>query len=118
MRYRIDEKLKYEAVVKDSHITKKYLKQIQQVAIQNDVPVRFILVPDVKDADKNLDSYKNKFADMLLDKDLKDSWIILPNSKANFNPAPDGHLNNRGHRYYADFIEVYLKDYFGGMQSR
>jgi len=117
-RFRIDEKLKYEAAVKDSHITKKYLLQIQQVAKQNNVPVRFILVPDIKDSERNVDSYKKKFSDILLDQDLKDNWIIVTNSKANFNPPPDGHLNNKGHRYYADYVEAYLKDYFGGKQNR
>jgi hypothetical protein len=117
VRYRIEEKLEYEAVVKDSHITKKYLKQIQQVARQNNVPVKFILVPEIKDADRSLENYTKKFADILEDKDLKSDWIILPNTKANFNDYPDGHLNNKGHRHYADFIENYLKDYFKGQST-
>ena len=114
VRYRIDEKLKYEAVVKDSHITKKYLKQIQQVAKQNNVPVKFVLIPEIKDADRSLEDYRNKFSDILNDPDLKSDWIIIANTKANFNDYPDGHLNNKGHRYYADQLEVYLKDYFKG----
>ncbi len=113
VRFRIEEKLKYEAVVKDSHITKKYLKQIQQAAAQNHLAVKFILVPEIKDADKSLDDYRKKFSDILEDKDLKDDWIMLPNAKANFNDYPDGHLNNKGHRHYADYIENYLKDFFG-----
>jgi hypothetical protein len=118
VRYRIDEKLKYEAVVKDSRITKKYLRQIQQVGKENNLNVKFILIPENKDADRNLDDYKKKFADILLDPDLKNDWIMLPNTKANFNPYPDGHLNNKGHRHYADFLESYLKDYFQAKQSR
>ena len=105
--------MQYEAVVKDSHITKKYLKQIQQVAAQNHLTVKFILIPEIKDANMSLESYRKKFADILEDKDLKNDWIMLPNTKANFNDYPDGHLNNRGHRHYADSLESYLKDFLG-----
>lgn len=112
VKFRIKEKLEYEAVVKDSHITKKYLWDIQKIAKENNVPVKFILVPEYKDADRSKGSYLKKYADILLDKDLKDDWIILPNTKANFNNYPDGHLNNQGHRHYADFLETWLKEFF------
>ena len=112
VRFRIEEKLRYEAVVKNSHITKKYLKQIQQVGRQNGLPVKFILVPEIKEADRSLENYRQKYTDILNDEDLKKDWIMLPNSKSNFNNYPDGHLNNKGHRYYADFLESYLKDVF------
>jgi hypothetical protein len=118
VKYRIKEKMEYEAVVKDSRVTKKYLKQIQQIAAQNNVPVKFLLVPEYKDADKALDSYVEKYRDILLDKDLKSDWLMLPNSKANFNNYPDGHLNNKGHRYYADFLKNYLEQFFEEKSSR
>ena len=118
LRYRIDEKLKNEAAIRDSHITKKYLKQIQQVARQNNVDVKFILIPEIKDANKSIETYRKRFADILNDSDLKNDWIILPNAKANFNNYPDGHLNNKGHRYYADFIETYLKGFFNRERAR
>ena len=118
LRFRYEEKMKNEGVIKDSHLTKNYLKQIEQVARQNEVPVRFVLVPEIKDADKNLEAYRTRFADILNDKELKNDWIMLPNAKANFNDYPDGHLNNKGHRYYADFIEGYLKDYFGDKNAK
>ena len=112
VRFRIEEKLKYEAVVKDSHITKKYLKQIQAIGKQNNLQVKFLLIPEIKDANRSLDNYKEKYADILNDADLKNDWIIIPNAKDNFNDYPDGHLNNKGHRYYADFLEGYIKATF------
>jgi len=118
VKFRIKEKLEYEAVVKDSHITKKYLKQIQQIAKLNKVPVKFVLVPEYKDADRSPESYLEKYADILQDNDLKPDWIILPNSKANFNNYPDGHLNNKGHRHYADFLKDYLNRFFKGTSPR
>ena len=30
------------------------------------------------------------------------------NSKSNFNDYPDGHLNNHGHRYYADHLKSFF----------
>ena len=118
VKFRIKEKLEYEAVVKDSHITKKYLKQIQQIAKLNKVPVKFVLVPEYKDADRSPESYLEKYADILQDNDLKPDWIILPNSKANFNNYPDGHLNNKGHRHYGDFLKGYLNRFFKGTSPR
>jgi len=118
LRFRWEEKMKNESAIKDSRVTKKYLKQIQQVAKQNNVVVKFILVPEIKDANKNLDDYRTRFADILNDPDLKDDWLLLPNSKDNFNNYPDGHLNNKGHRHYADFIEEYLKYYFTGQHTK
>lgn len=112
IKFRIKEKLEYEAVVNDSHITKKYLKQIQQIAAKSCVPVKFLLVPEIKDAGRSLDNYRKKYADILKDKDLKNDWIILPNAKEYFRNYPDGHLNNKGHRHYADFLETYLNGFF------
>ncbi len=118
-KYRLREKLRYENAIKDSHITKKYLKEIQQVARQNGVTLKFILVPEIKDAGYAPRDYCKKYADILLDKDLENDWVILPdNTRLNYNPYPDGHLNNRGHRFYADFIEAYLKDIFKGQYKR
>ena len=112
IKFRIKEKREYEAAVKDSHISKKYMKQIQQIAKENGVPVKFIVVPEYKDADRSQESYFKKYADILEDKDLKNDCIMFSNSKTIFNNYPDGHLNNAGHRHYADLIKVYLNRFF------
>ncbi|MDB5283997.1 MAG: hypothetical protein JWO06_3072 [Bacteroidota bacterium] len=111
VRFRVQEKWNFEKTIRDSHVTKKYLTGIKEVARQNNVPVKFVLIPEIKEADMDLHKYKNRYSDLLLDTMLKDDWLIFPNSKSNFTPYPDAHLNNAGHRYYADRMEEFLKNY-------
>lgn len=111
-RFRIKEKLEYGQLIKNTGITKKYLKQIKQLALENGAPVKFVLIPEIKEADMALDKYKDKYNDLLGDSALSDNWLLIGNEKSNFNDYPDGHLNNRGHRFYADSIESFLKNYF------
>jgi hypothetical protein len=109
VRFRIMEKKRYEDTVKDTRITKKYLKAIKNVADQYKVPVRFILIPEIKEADQDVKTYKEKYANLLLDSTLKDFWLIPQNQKAFFTEYPDGHLNNKGHRHYGNYIMGVLK---------
>lgn len=113
IKFRIEEKIEYERMIKDTRITKKYLKGIQHVCSENKVSLKFVLIPEIKEADMNLKSYSKKYADLLLDDSLKGDWLLTQNSKTNFNDYPDAHLNNRGHRFYADYLKLFLKDFFG-----
>ena len=112
VRFRIEEKWGFERTIRDTHITKKYLKEIKAIAEQNYVPLKFVLIPEIKEADKNLTDYTHRYGDILLDPDLKDAWLVFTNSKSNFTPYPDAHLNNKGHRHYADQLEAFLKNSF------
>ena len=112
VRFRISEKLEKEQVIKDSRISKKYLKQINAIAQQNHVPVRFVLIPEIKEADLSIEKYRQKYNDLLGDSILKNDWLVLQNSEAYFNDYPDGHLNNAGHRHYADYLKSVLDNYF------
>lgn len=112
VHYRIDEKLRYERVVKDSHITKKYLRGIKRMTEASKVPVEFVLIPSRNEANTNLGKYKDRYADLLNDQELKNNWILLANSPANFTEYPDAHLNNKGHRVYADSLKLFLSKRF------
>ncbi len=107
IKFRIAEKLKYERTVKDTHITKKYLNHILSGAASYKIPVKFVLIPESKDANKSLKDYENKFADILCDSSLKSHWLTVKNFKSNFTEYPDAHLNNKGHRLYADSLKVW-----------
>jgi hypothetical protein len=109
LKFRLMEKLAYERVAKESSITKKYLKGISDEANRYHADVKFGLIPEYKEAGLDTAKYKLRYADLLGDSTLRSDWLILQNSKANFIDYPDGHLNNAGHRYYADFLEKYLK---------
>ena len=46
------------------------------------------------------------------DDNLKSDWLLFENSSTNFKEYPDAHLNNKGHRAYADSIKLFLKTQF------
>ncbi len=109
LKFRVMEKMAYEHAVRESSITKNYLKKIDAIGYQYHADVKFVLIPEYKEADMDTAKYKKRYADLLDDDALKNNWLILQNSKADFLDYPDGHLNNTGHRRYADFLEGYLK---------
>lgn len=109
VRFRIQEKIEYERMINNTAITKKYLASIKSICIANHVPVKFVLIPEIKEAGWPLEKYVTKYADILLDSNLKNDWVMFENRKSNFNNYPDAHLNNEGHRFYADSIKAFLK---------
>ena len=111
-QFRMNEKLRYERTVNDSHITKKYLRGIKRIAEESKVPLQFVLIPSRKEADLSLEKYTERYADLLNDEDLKSDWMLFANHSTNFTEYPDAHLNNKGHRVYADSITLFLKTHF------
>lgn len=110
--FRLDEKLNYERTANDSHITKKYLRGIKRIADENEVPVRFVLIPSRNEADFSLEKYTTRYTNLLHDESLKSNWLLFANHSTNFTEYPDAHLNNQGHRVYADSIKLFLKTHF------
>jgi lysophospholipase L1-like esterase len=112
VRFRIEEKWQYEKMLRHTELTKSYLKKIISVAQQSNVPVKLILIPEVKEADMCVAAYTKKYADILMDEQLKGYWLFPQNKKEFFKDYPDAHLNNNGHRLYADFLKAFLVDSF------
>ncbi len=112
VRFRIEEKLEYERMIKNTSITKKYLKQIKAIAAQNHVPCKLVLIPEIKEADMPVEKYLKKYSDLLGDTSLQNDWLVPQNSKTYFNDYPDAHLNNKGHRFYGDYLKDFLQNYF------
>ncbi len=112
VKFRIDEKLQFMRTAKDSHITKKYLRGINRIAEENKVLLKFVLIPARNEADFSLEKYRTRYADLLNDDVLETSWLTFQNCSSNFTEYPDAHLNNRGHRVYADSIKQFLKTQF------
>lgn len=110
--YRIKEKIAYEKLRKKTGLTRKYLSAIKETCATQNVPVRFVLIPEQKEADVSIERYRTKYADLLKGNQLEGDWLLWPCSKDYFRPNPDGHLDNQGHRVYADSIKNYLKAYF------
>ena len=100
-------------MVNDTRITKQYLTAIKTVAKQNHIPLKFVLIPEIKEADVPIEKYTEKYKDLLSDSVLQKDWLIPQNQKSFFNNYPDAHLNNQGHRFYADYLKSFLKDSLG-----
>jgi hypothetical protein len=114
VKFRIKEKLDYERARKDSHITAKYLHRIKAVADENHVAVKFLFIPERKDAGESEEHYRSRYASLMADDSLKADWLVPTPEKKHYVPDPDGHLNNSGHSYYAAYIEKFLSGYFNG----
>lgn len=109
IQFRIQEKLHYENLRKNTAITKKYLSEIKYVCEESSVDFKFVFIAEIKEADMKVEELKEKYADLLLDAELKNDWLIPQCRKQYFKPYPDSHLNNEGHRFYANFLKDYLK---------
>lgn len=110
-RFRVEEKISYETLRKNTSVTKRYLKNIVNTCAGLQIPVKFILIPESKEADMTTENYDKKYQDILEDKELKTLWLFPNPQKSYFKPNPDGHLNNMGHRVYAKYIETYLQQH-------
>lgn len=114
VKFRMEEKWLYEETVKHPDITLRYLKKILNVAKSNNTSVSFLIIPEIKEADMSVEEYGKKYAALLADSSVKTYWLIPQNEKSYFNDYPDAHLNNKGHRTYADYLKEFLRDYFKG----
>lgn len=104
-KYRLQEKLEYEALIKHPHITISYLQQIINTCYKNSVPLKIVVIPEIKEANMSRDDYKAKYKAIFDEPHLK-SYLELPEtSKDWFNDYPDAHLNNLGHYKYYRFSE-------------
>lgn len=107
--FRVKEKMDYENRRQNTMITKKYLSEIKQECARNSVDFKFVFIAEVKEADMKVEELQEKYADLLLDAELKDHWLIPQCKQQYFKPYPDSHLNNEGHRFYANYLKDYLK---------
>lgn len=107
---RLKEKIAYEKAVNDSHVTSKYLTEINQLATNNHIPVKFVWMPEIKEADMPVSDVLKKYKSLLTCTATAEDWLIFKNRKSNFNPYPDGHLNNAGHRYFADSLKAFFEN--------
>ncbi len=108
VRFRIKEKLEYNALLKNTCITKRHLYGIINTCNSAGVPLKFALIPEYKEANMDTATYRKQYADLLNDSLLQSYWLITPTGKALFKENPDGHLNNNGHRFYAGFLKQFL----------
>lgn len=103
-KFRIGEKLEAESARKNSAITKKYLQRIVSMAEQNKSNLRIVVIPESKEADLDRENYFERYSNLLKDSELNKYFMMPQCDKSWYTKAPDGHLNNLGHRKYAEYI--------------
>ncbi len=94
VKFRVEEKLQAMRAVKHPDITLKYLLRIYQTCATKGIDTNFVLVPEVKEAGKNLSS---TYTALTQNKTLHKHWILIDFPADTYLPYPDGHWNNKGH---------------------
>ncbi len=110
VKFRIKEKVEYETRLNDLSLTTNLLSRIAAYCSAQQTKVFFIAIPEVKEASMTISEYRSKYKRLFEDSTLKHFWQVPENSKENFNDYPDAHLNNQGHRFYADQIKSLLTE--------
>ncbi|OWY26120.1 SGNH/GDSL hydrolase family protein [Sphingobacteriales bacterium UPWRP_1] len=82
-----------------------YLHQIEEIARQNKAAFLLLLIPTIDEADFTAQRVLNRYQ-----KKLPGIQLHLPPNLSSdyYLPMPNGHLNNAGHRFYAQYITALL----------
>ncbi len=94
---------------KNSSITNNYLKEIRAVCERNNSELLIFIIP--REEDLSVGFYKDPerhIADEYpaLMKGIEAISFVFPFRKDHLYPPPDGHLNNAGHQFAAEFIKT------------
>jgi hypothetical protein len=104
-KYRWQEKQRAEHAINDMSVTQQYLYSIVNICRSNNCKLQFILIPEIKEADKPMTFFEKRYKGFFQDSILSPiTYIPEGNDPLNYVPYPDGHLNNPGHRFYAHKI--------------
>ena len=92
-------------------VTDKYLSGIQQICDTFNIPLWIYLIPDKHNIITSVDTVKKRIFGVF--KEYENEHIYCPQTiTLDDYEKYDGHLNNQGHRKYADDIVQRLNDYF------
>ena len=86
-------------------IAESYLKEIRKICAENDAAFLLSIIPDYKQLDR--EDIENKI-------NIEELDYVIPSIPAEYyNPDPDGHFNNAGHKAYADFLQHQIDSILG-----
>lgn len=104
VRFRWEEKQRWDNTIKDLSLTNRYVLKVRDAALAQGADFQIVVIPEIKEAEMAREDYEEKYGSFFHHPDLQPfiSWPIT--EKKMFNPYPDAHLNNSGHRDYADFM--------------
>ncbi len=108
---RLEERREREQLLQ-SNVTNQHLKAISAACIQSGAHLVIVPIPYLgTDFDKPgvRDYFRRQYYQVFAG--LEDNLHIFPIPKDFFHPLPDGHFNNKGHRYFAEQCKVVLESY-------
>lgn len=101
---------KLKQTIKDYPISYDYLVQTKQLVERAGARFMLFVIPDLDELKPNIEKdYPKLFREL-------DYFIPTDLVEDDYNPKPDGHLNNVGHGKYADFVLKTLKAETGGIR--
>ena len=108
VRFRWEEKQRWETAIEDLSLTTGYVRRVRNAALAHGADFHIIVIPEIKEAEMAREDYEARYGSFFHHPELQ-PFIAWPVTEKNmFNPYPDAHLNNNGHRVYADFIRQKL----------
>jgi len=110
VRFRLEEKLRWERQTEDMSLTTSYLLKVREMALKHGAEFRIIVIPELKEAEMERDDYEKRYGSFFHHPQLQRHIIWPETRKDYFKPYPDAHLNDRGHAVYGDFLLDLLED--------
>lgn len=102
-------KIEKENIIKTLDISKKYLKEIKQLCQERNIKFTIAVIPEYKELAFYREPFKTKYKALFQDKEIGQFCFVPNNLNAKmYNPYPDAHFNNAGHRAYAIFLQKFL----------
>jgi len=104
VRFRWEEKQRWENAIHDVSLTASYLLRVRNAALAQGATFQLIVIPELRETDLSREAYREKYK-ALFHHPVLGPHISWPKvSEQHFVPYPDAHLNNSGHRVYANFL--------------
>jgi len=104
VRFRWEEKVRWNNAIKDLSLTTSYVMRVRDAALANGAAFRIVIIPEIKEAEMARDDYADKYGSFMHHPVLKAHITWPKTQKRMFEPYPDAHLNNYGHKVYAAFL--------------
>ncbi|MCS6934343.1 MAG: hypothetical protein NZM35_04220 [Chitinophagales bacterium] len=112
LKFRWQERQKFKRLAQHNTTTAAYLRQIQEVCNQYGAYYRILVIPRLQECDFDADELKASYPAVFSDSVPHDRWIFINNlNTRHYEPLPDGHFNNDGHRKAADALLRAIKQY-------
>ncbi len=101
VRSRLNERKNFDAAAESMSISKSHLYPIAALCKQQNIKLKIIVIPELREAHLTIAELKNKYKALFRDPALQEYISVPQVMESWYVPYPDGHLNNLGHKSYA-----------------